>query len=473
MSSSSLPPPASLPSLSALPPLPPLPPLMLAAAGGGGGAGGAGALAAAPPPRPVELRDELRELHAMRVETSTAAARASAAADAADAARAAAEGGLRIVAERSAAPLAALSRALAHPSVWRVGAALALVVFVATLLSRGGGGGGGGGDAGAAPRTRAPPVVSAAAAAAAVLPGAGAVFYSIGDWGRENARGQDVVAAALGAWAATAAARPSHVVSVGDNLYEAGARSPGDAAFAASFSRVYTHAALADVPWLLVQGNHDYRGVTAAQVAFRGDKRWNMPALNFTQTLPFSGGGGGSGSGSGACVGLVLLDSCPFIAKYRSDADMAPNLAATAPPAAQLEWIAASLGAAAERCGAVVAVGHHPVFSGGEHGDNGELKAQLRPLLEQHGVDLYLSGHDHALMLLESGGVGYVVTGAGSEADRVTVKTPEMKFFADESGFTVHSVNASHVLTSFVRAADGVVIHADLRALRAKVPRRL
>ena len=223
----------------------------------------------------------------------------------------------------------------------------------------------------------------------------------------------------------------------------------------------------------------DYHGVTAAQVAFRGDKRWNMPALNFTETLPFAaaaGGGGGGGGGpaapDGACVALVLLDSCPFIEKYRSDAQMAANLAATAPAAAQLEWIGASLARAAASCSAVVAVGHHPVFSGGEHGDSAELKAQLRPLLEAHGADLYLAGHDHALIFLESGSVGYVVTGAGSETDRTTVRTPETRFFADESGFTVHSVNASHVLTSYVRGADGAVVFQDLRALRAKVPRR-
>ena len=215
-------------------------------------------------------------------------------------------------------------------------------------------------------------------------------------------------------------------------------------------------------------------------MAFRGDKRWNMPALNFTETLPFAaaaGGGGGGGGGGpaapdGACVALVLLDSCPFIEKYRSDAQMAANLAATAPAAAQLEWIGASLARAAASCSAVVAVGHHPVFSGGEHGDSAELKAQLRPLLEAHGADLYLAGHDHALIFLESGSVGYVVTGAGSETDRTTVRTPETRFFADESGFTVHSVNASHVLTSYVRGADGAVIFQDLRALRAKVPRR-
>lgn len=43
----------------------------------------------------------------------------------------------------------------------------------------------------------------------------------------------------------------------------------------------------------------------------------------------------------------------------------------------------------------VIVVGHYPVFSPGSHGDTAELNLYLQPLLERHGVDVYLCGHDH------------------------------------------------------------------------------
>ena len=43
----------------------------------------------------------------------------------------------------------------------------------------------------------------------------------------------------------------------------------------------------------------------------------------------------------------------------------------------------------------LLVAGHYPVFSAGEHGDTGELKQYLLPLLETYNVDAYFCGHDH------------------------------------------------------------------------------
>ena len=45
-----------------------------------------------------------------------------------------------------------------------------------------------------------------------------------------------------------------------------------------------------------------------------------------------------------------------------------------------------------------IVVGHYPVFSWGDHGDNNELVKYLSPLLDNYQVDAYLSGHDRKLM---------------------------------------------------------------------------
>ncbi len=47
---------------------------------------------------------------------------------------------------------------------------------------------------------------------------------------------------------------------------------------------------------------------------------------------------------------------------------------------------------------------HHPVFSASKDRDNPELRAAWRPILEKHGVDLVLQGHDHAYARSELGG---------------------------------------------------------------------
>ena len=42
-----------------------------------------------------------------------------------------------------------------------------------------------------------------------------------------------------------------------------------------------------------------------------------------------------------------------------------------------------------------IATFHHPIFSSGNDRDNPDLRAAWRPILEEHGVDLVLQGHDH------------------------------------------------------------------------------
>lgn len=68
----------------------------------------------------------------------------------------------------------------------------------------------------------------------------------------------------------------------------------------------------------------------------------------------------------------------------------------------QLKYIETQLKqAAVEQPTWLIVVGHYPVYSAGEHGDNAELKAYLQPLLEKYNVDAYFCGHDHISEHLE------------------------------------------------------------------------
>jgi 3',5'-cyclic AMP phosphodiesterase CpdA len=66
----------------------------------------------------------------------------------------------------------------------------------------------------------------------------------------------------------------------------------------------------------------------------------------------------------------------------------------------------------------IVAV-HHPPYSAGYQGSSAEVRELLSPIVERHGVQLVLSGHDHDYQRsVPIDGVTYVVSGAGSGTRR-------------------------------------------------------
>jgi hypothetical protein len=61
----------------------------------------------------------------------------------------------------------------------------------------------------------------------------------------------------------------------------------------------------------------------------------------------------------------------------------------------QCDWLKSVL-ADANRPKWTIATFHHPIFSAANDRDNEQLRAAWRPILEKHGVDLVLQGHDHS-----------------------------------------------------------------------------
>ena len=301
--------------------------------------------------------------------------------------------------------------------------------------------------------------------ASAVLPNS-VTLLGIGDWGRDNAQGQELVAPVLAAWAgATGAAA---VVSVGDNVYPDGvpaevaaATGGADALMTAFFSRAYSQPELAKIPWYVISGNHDYRGQLQPQLAWAGDARWHA-GLSFTHSWPLPGGG---------CLAAVFTDTTPLIPYYSTPEVLAahPVLAANLGAAdkdATVRWTLAAVRAAARECGAVFVFGHHPLLSPGEHGDNPAMRAAYEGALEAARVDAFVSGHDHLLAHSRDApdGTEHFITGGGSLLDDLGEgdlhRSPSTHFLALKQGFTVHSVNATHVAHSFVWAGKGAPVSA-------------
>ncbi len=80
----------------------------------------------------------------------------------------------------------------------------------------------------------------------------------------------------------------------------------------------------------------------------------------------------------------------------------------------QLNWLKATL--ADNDATWVIAMMHHPPYSGGYHGSSLAVRNAFSPLFEEFGVQLVLAGHDHDYQRSESiNGVTYVVSGGAAK----------------------------------------------------------
>lgn len=64
----------------------------------------------------------------------------------------------------------------------------------------------------------------------------------------------------------------------------------------------------------------------------------------------------------------------------------------------------------------IIATMHHPAYSGGYHGSSENVRNAFSPLLEAHGVDLVLAGHEHDYQRIQPmNGTTYIVSGGGAK----------------------------------------------------------
>ncbi len=251
-------------------------------------------------------------------------------------------------------------------------------------------------------------------------------FAAAGDTGSGNAR-QAAVAASMAAYSSS---NPlAFVLLLGDNFYEDGVKSTTDPQWQTKFEKMYDAAAL-NVPFYAVLGNHDYRENAEAQVDYTKaapGSRWRMPARYY---------GVGCTLADGSTVDLFGLDTSTWV----SDA-------------AQRQWLDRALDASTARW--KIVFGHHPVYSNGHHGNSAGLIEALAPILA-HRADVYISGHDHDLQVLQpQGGVRYLVSGAGSRLRRTGCRDDTL-YAASRLGFTAFRVSRRE-MSIFVVLEGGAV----------------
>lgn len=243
-------------------------------------------------------------------------------------------------------------------------------------------------------------------------------FLLIGDWGRTSDEiilkaNQNRVAFAMAQ--VTEKAPPAAVICLGDNFYPDGAPNVDSILFETCFETMYREPSL-QVPFWVALGNHDYHISVQGELDYaaqrRGSGRWTLPSRYWSRTVEVA---------PGTKAKFVILDTSPFVRAYANGEEGKGLLdAARQDTAAQLAWLDKEL--AEPGVAWRIVCGHHPIWSGGNHGDTAELKERLLPVLQRHKVQLYACGHDHHPQVFVREGLTEVISGNASEVREVRAK---------------------------------------------------
>jgi tartrate-resistant acid phosphatase type 5 len=276
-------------------------------------------------------------------------------------------------------------------------------------------------------------------------------FIAMGDWGRNGADHQKQVAEQMGKTAEEIKAQ--FIISTGDNFYPSGVISEHDPLFKYSFEDIYTAFPL-QWDWYPILGNHDYKSNPDAQIAYsKISRRWKMPARFYSKKIAINGD-------ASQQVLIVFMDTNPLIPEFYKNAEYGPNVR-NADSTAQKKWLNKVLSDPSKNIKWKIVVGHHPMYTGGTRTENYDTKAirsTLKPVLDKHAVDVYLSGHEHNLQHLSVGKTQHFISGAASEKTAVH-DIPESKMVASEYGFMIFSITSNSILAQTIDE-NGKVIYS-------------
>lgn len=275
-------------------------------------------------------------------------------------------------------------------------------------------------------------------------------FLVIGDWGRNGADHQQQVADRMGELASKFTNRI--IISTGDNFYPQGVISDKDPLFFYSFENIYKAFSL-QVDWYLILGNHDYMANPDAQVQYSNiSRRWKMPGRYYSKYFRIPG--------SQQKILIAFIDTNPLIPDFYSNELYGPNVK-TQDTTRQKQWMDKVLADTSVPVAWKFVVGHHPMYSAGgrtENYDTRAIRATLKPMLDKHAVNAYISGHEHNLQYLKPAGrTHHFVSGSGSETTPVKA-IPEAKMAAASYGFMVFSVREKHTLVQVIDHT-GIVLY--------------
>ncbi|MCB9742825.1 MAG: metallophosphoesterase [Alphaproteobacteria bacterium] len=241
-------------------------------------------------------------------------------------------------------------------------------------------------------------------------------FVAMGDGGEGNSD-QYTNAAAV---ASVCAARGcDFVLYLGDNFYDDGVNSADDEQFQSKFELPYADV---DLPFMVVLGNHDYGVVplwgykAEYQVEYSDTSdKFNLPDRYYSFVQEH--------------VTFIGLDTSDVFLWGGGD---------------QQPWLDEQIANASSDW--IIAFGHHPYVSNGQHGNAGEYEgfewlpiangAAVKEFMDESlcgRVHFYFSGHDHNRQWLEpTCGTEFIVTGAAAKTTDLQDRGNPV-FFEDDS----------------------------------------
>ena len=268
-------------------------------------------------------------------------------------------------------------------------------------------------------------------------------LLAMADWGMLN-QNQKTVAAGMARYVSASNKDYDGLVTGGDNIYIQ-LKNADDPQWEAIFERMYDPAVL-NFPFYITPGNHDYEhgkiGIELAYARQNPTSRWTFPSPYYRLDFPE-----GSDGNTRPLVTVLMLDSCK---------DQMGQQAWNA----EKDWLRREL-ANPNNGEWLFCVAHHPLYSNGDHGDNGVLQREWGPLFAQHHVDMYICGHDHDLQHLEMPGLKttFILVGGGGATVRTMRNDRRGPFSKSIYGFTDISVTPESCSVKFV-GTDGEIVHA-------------
>lgn len=276
-------------------------------------------------------------------------------------------------------------------------------------------------------------------------------LFVANDLGRNGYYQQKTIAELMGEMAEKHS--PEAILALGDIHHFDGVASISDPLWLTNYERVYSHPELM-IEWCPILGNHEYRGCTQAVVNYTSvSRRWMMPSRYYERTF----------ADNGVSVKVVLIDTTPLIDKYRTDTTTYPDTYKQ-DVARQLQWLDSVL--SVSNSDWTIVAGHHPIYADTQKNttERTDLQQRVEPLLREHRVDIYLSGHIHNFQHIrpQDSSVDYVVNSSASLSREKVKAVDGTLFCSGDAGFSIITANKDELNLHMIDS-DGKIIHTVSR----------
>ena len=278
-------------------------------------------------------------------------------------------------------------------------------------------------------------------------------LLAMGDWGNNGPK-QHEMAKVLADYAEQERPPIDAMLLAGDNFY---IKLTGidDPRWEEAFERMYDPKRL-DFPFYATFGNHDYSNklieMELAYAQARPESRWKMPGRWYRLDLPVKK----------PIVTILMLDSNRPLMGEQLWND-------------QLAWMRSEL-SKPRSTSWLMCVAHHPLFSNGDHGDNGVLQKEWGPIFQEFKVDFYIAGHDHDIQHLSIPGYAteFVMVGGGGATTRPMRVDNRGPFSSAINGFANLKLDERRATVRLVDPRGGVLHEFEVdRSGRSRILRTM